>query len=170
MAYYVMMDPPNEKARNPRTLGELLTVENYLGDPVLPLFTDYVSLRSFARVYYAREGRVEPTPLWMYPFQMAQMVEPMKEAGRLEYVVFNPLSASAGKWRSRRGPVSVRKFCRFIREIRPEIKNLGKELVDTGVHGPEDIKGSLQRLRPQIEKLAQDAGARTEEWEVEDES
>ncbi len=169
MAYYVMVDPSSDKIRSPRDLGELLTLENYVGDPVLPVFTTYVSLRSFARAYYAREDGIEPTPLWMYVFQVAQMVGPMKEAGRLEYVVFDPVSTSAGKWKSRRGPISVRKFCRFTKELRPGIERLAAES-STRIDSPKDIGESLQRLRPQIEKLADDAGARTEEWEVEDDS
>jgi hypothetical protein len=168
LPHYVMLDSSSDKTQDPRALGKVLTLKNYLGNPVLPVFTSYFSLRTFVKAYYTQEDCVEPTALWIYLPQVAQLAGPMEKAGRLRHLVFNPTSDSPGKWRSRGGLKSVKKFCRFDKEVRPGFIKLREETRAKFGGGFETIEEDLRWSAPHLEKLAKDAEARMQEHEVEE--
>jgi hypothetical protein len=179
MPYYVIIDLNSIEPRQSdgRSVGRVLTLGGE-DDAVLPVFTSLDHFWAFVDEYYAEDASVQPTTFPMTPFRLAQMIKPLGGAGRLDTLVFNPVALSAGRWRNVGKPISVAHYCQFANEIRPGIEELASEEVARFGEPPPEfeafkevvLKDVMQRFKPQLKEVADNARARMEEWQDGDSS
>lgn len=131
MPYYPIVDMASI---GPRSAGggagaELVTLR---GDDevVLPLFTSDTRFWAFVDRYFAEDDPLRLSTVSLDPLRLAEMIEPLGEAGALGSLIFNPIAVSQGQSRSAKEPIPVAHFCRFIAEIRPEIQRLNQESIE----------------------------------------
>ena len=112
-------------------------------------------------------GRI--LPLAIYPFGLAEMVARMEAKGEVEALVFNPSGAFPEWWGITNEPIPVRKYVRLSQELRPGLERLAAEYTAKygfARSGFETFANARRELLPQIQKIGEDAEARTAEWEV----
>jgi hypothetical protein len=134
---------------------------------VLPGFTSANRCKCFVDGYFARDGITQPSTFPMDVFRLAAMIEPWIETGGLGFLVFDPLALSPGKWSSPREPIPAAHYCRFVSEIGPGIDQTVRESeARFGTHVPGSVseKEAMRRLMPRLERLADSAGVRVDEW------
>jgi hypothetical protein len=88
-------------------------------------------------------------------------------AGELGFLVFDPTAVSPEQWSIEREPIPITRYCRFVSEIRPGIRQAVRECearFGTAAPGSAAGKEAMKWLRPRIERLAKSAGARVDEW------
>lgn len=168
MTYYPIIDlasigPPNSDGGGE---AAVLTLEAE-DEVVLPVFTSLDRLWAFVDHYYTGEDSVQPSTFPIDPFRLAEMIGSLGQASRLGSLVFNPLVVSNGRWKRVGKLIPVAHYCRFISEIRPGVEELTQESkakFGTPPLGSEAWEKIMKRSIPQLERLADSAGARVEEW------
>ena len=172
MPYYPIMDLSSMKKREGGG-GELdLLLLRREDGPILPVFTSLNRFWAFVDKYYARDDSVRPTTVPMDPFKLAGMVRSIGGETVLKALVFDPIALTGGKWRSAVKPAPISTYLRFMSEIRPEVEKLAKETEEKFGHLPDPVAfdDSLRWSKPLLDEVADNAGARVEEWEVGDDS
>jgi hypothetical protein len=89
------------------------------------------------------------------------------ETGGLGFLLFNPTVISPGKCGSAREPIPAAHYCCFAREIRPGVRQAVREYeARFGLPSPGSAaeKEALRWVMPRLERLADSAGARVDEW------
>jgi hypothetical protein len=166
--YYPIIDWATMGPQNPGggSVAEFVTLRGE--DPlVFPVFTSMARFWAFADKYFAEDDPVWPSTFPMTPFRLAEMIEALGEAGAPSSLVFNPTAVSEGQWRSAKEPIPGAHFCRFITEIRPEVRRLNQEAIARfGVAPPGSpaYEEAMDWLWPEIGRMSESAGARVDEW------
>jgi hypothetical protein len=139
---------------------------------VLPVFTSLDRFWAFVDKHYAGDDSVRPSTFPMDPFRLAEMVGAMQLAGGLDALVFNPFVVSAEEWSSAIKPIPIAHYSRFIAEIRPGIEQLAQEAEARFGHLPDSqsFNESIEWAKPRVHEVADNAGARMEEWQDSDDS
>ena len=168
MSPYVIVDASIYENSKPQPSTAVAVI--IYDDDVLPVFTSRELTEEFIRAHHAAEEPTRPMPFEIDPIKLAVMVgDP--EHGHV-YMVFNPVTASPGRWTSAREPMSVNAYRLYIRELTRGVQKLlaeGREIFGDQVPDPEErerlvaVWGFLQ-----ADKLAADARACVEEHQLED--
>jgi hypothetical protein len=117
--------------------------------------------------YFARDDSSRPSKFPMDPFRLAEMVEPSIETDGLGFLLFDPKAVAPGDCRSARETIPVAHDCRFMSEISPRVDQAGQEYearFGAAAPGSAADKEAMEWLRPRIERLANSAGMRVDEW------
>ena len=153
MPFYAVLDHLSmELQESGKTQADLLILRSEDGDH-LPVFTSMALFCEFVDDYFDGDDSMEPSPFPMDPFYLAEVMASLAEKDELGFLIFNP--------------TALAHFCRFTREIRPEIQQAVRESearFGTAAPGSAAGKEAMKRLRPRIERLADSAGARVDEW------
>ncbi len=134
---------------------------------VLPVFTSANRCKAFVDDYFARDDITRPSTFPMDVFRLAETIEPWIKTGGLGFLLFDPTVVSPGKLRIAREPIPAAHYCRFASEIRPGIRQAVREYearFGPAAPGSAAEKVAMERLRPRLERLADSAGARVDEW------
>jgi hypothetical protein len=136
-------------------------------ESILPVFTSMNRFWAFADDYLTGDDSIESSTFPIDPFRLAEIIEPWMEMGELGFLVFNPTAVSPGKFSSAREPIPAAHYCRFVGEIRPEIRRAARQAeakFGPAIPGSAAEKKAMEWLGPRLEGLADSAGARVDEW------
>ncbi len=170
MPFYAMLHRANSKIQNPRDMGEVVTFGKKMGESFLPVFTSLGSYWAFVKAHYTEEDHVKLAPLRIPLDRLADMAEPMEQAGQLKYIAFDPKAAGGG-WIRLDTHGHVKGFCRYMKEVRPGREQVNAEAAARfGPHlpGSEAYEEAMKWSAPRLKKVARDAIARIKEREVEE--
>jgi hypothetical protein len=135
----------------------------------LPVFSTPWGCRDFVQTYRTGNSHTMPRPLLRSVFALAEVVEYLEDVRR---VVFDPEATATMTWSNSQLTMSASYFCRFAREIRPDAEDLF-QAAEAQVGGdwfsnPDDLLRIKLLCEPSVSKVARNAHARAEEWEVKD--
>lgn len=135
----------------------------------LPAYSTSWWCRDFVRTYWAGDNHTMPRPLLRGVFELAEVLEYLEDVRR---VVFDPEATATKVWSNPQSTMSASYFCRFAKEMRPDIENLikGAEAQVGGdwFSNPDDLLKIKELCEPSMTKVMRHAHARAEEWEVKD--
>ena len=166
--YYPIIDLATMGPRDADGLSKAEMVTLRVEDEVyLPMFTSVARFWAFVDKYFAEDDRVQPTTIPIDPFSLAEMMDAVKGTAARDSLIFNPMAVCAGQWRSVIEPIPVARYCRFMSEIRPGIRQIVRESTARFGSAPPGTPAFAQALecyRPRIEALSDSVGARVDEW------
>lgn len=168
MPYYPIVDlasmEPEDSGGGYKT--KFITLRGEAG-AILPVFSSLNRFWAFADDYLTGDDSIEPSTFPIDPFRLAEKIEPSIEKGQQGFLVFNPTAVSPGLYSIEREPIPIAHYCRLVSEIRPGFRQAVREYeARFGVAAPGSAaeKEAMEWLRPRIERLADSAGARVNEW------
>lgn len=170
MSFYVIVAATT--AGNPDPSGTTSVKAVIYDDDVLPVFSSLESLWRFVGSSHSANNLVRPVPHKVNPVELAVMVEQWQARG-LRYLVFDPASASAGRWQSAKKPMSVSAYRRYIVELAREVKKLraeGEARFGDRFSGRDGRQELLAWCALRAKEVTANARARAGEWETEDDS
>src|SRR5687767_12041050 len=80
--------------------------------------------RDFVRTYWAGDSQAMPRPLLRDVFALAEVLEYLED---VERIVFDPEAIATRVWSNPQSTMSASYFCRFAREVRPDLEKSFKE-------------------------------------------
>ena len=135
----------------------------------LPAFSSPWWCRDFVQTYWAGDSHTMPRCLNRSVFALADVVAYLKDVKR---VVFDPEATATKVWSNPQSTMSASYFCRFAKEMRPDIENLikGAEAQVGGdwFSNPDDLLKIKELCEPSMTKVMRHAHVRTAEWEGRD--
>ena len=133
----------------------------------LPAFSSPWWCRDFVQIYWTGDSHTMPRSLNRSVFALADVVAYLKDVKR---VVFDPEATATEVWSNPQSTMSASYFCRFAKEMRPDIENLikGAEAQVGGdwFSNPDDLLKIKELCEPSMTKVMRHAHVRAEEWEV----
>lgn len=168
MSLYVIVNDPSS---DPHASTDV-KVRIYDSD-ILPVFNSLETLQEFVAFQHSADEPIQPTPFEIDAFELAVKVEMLGATAGLKFLIFDPVAAFEGRWVGPEKPISVNFYCRDMLEAVRGVKRLfaeGEAKLGDRASTPEGREELLVWCVLQAEKIADDARARAEEWENQDDA
>jgi hypothetical protein len=165
LAYYIPLNMATVRILDRREVGVEVVALEHESMPVLPVFTSGGQFWEFFGRGPGEGGRINP--LATYPFNLAEMAARLEARDEIAAIAFDPMRIFPTGWKSKREPIPVGEYLRFIEEVRPGIERMAAESKAKFGLGPPGSEAFAKAVRwqvPHVKTLVDDARARMSEW------